>query len=126
MRWPVFPRVAFVGWVDPGPDPGETQRGPSGGCWVSRRKRVYARLRRGMALDPTYEGPSLHQLHVLQRQAAHRLARRRVDRVEDGGRHHADRRLADAAPEIMTRHDDRLDLGHLGEPHDLVAVEVEI
>src|SRR5262249_60123040 len=43
-----------------------------------------------------------------------------------GARHHADRRLADATPEIVARHDDRLDLGHLGEPHDLVAVEVEI
>src|SRR5262249_28457732 len=42
----------------------------------------------------------LHQLHVLQRQAAHGAAGRGVDRVEDGRRGDADGRLADAAPEI--------------------------
>src|SRR5215211_5530794 len=46
--------------------------------------------------DPLTSGP---QAHVLQGQRVDRLAGRRVDGVEHGGRGHADGRLADAAPE---------------------------
>src|SRR5262249_61333822 len=49
-----------------------------------------------------------------------------MDGVEHRGCHHADRRLTDAAPEIVARYDDRLDLRHFGKPHDRVAVEVQI
>jgi hypothetical protein len=46
----------------------------------------------------------LHELHVLERQAAHRLAGGGEDRVHHRRRHHADRRLADAAPEVVAWH----------------------
>src|SRR5215472_2478453 len=69
---------------------------------------------------------ALNQPDVLQRQLAHELAGCGINGVEHRGRHHGDGRLADAAPEIVTRHDDRLYLRHLGEPHDLVAVEVQV
>ena len=61
---------------------------------------------------------------VLQRERADALAGRGEERVEDRGRGHADRRLADAAPEPAGRHDDRLDLRHLRDPHRVVRVEV--
>jgi hypothetical protein len=77
------------------------------------------RLRRNMMCCAGRGTQSL-QLHVLERQAAHRLAGCRMDGVEHGGRDDEDRRLADAAPEVVARHDHGLDLGHLGKPHDLV------
>jgi len=57
---------------------------------------------------------ALHELEVPQRETANRLAGRRVDGVEDGGSHHGNRRLADPAPEVERRDDDRLDLRHFG------------
>src|SRR4051812_7398847 len=58
--------------------------------------RTYARPR-------SAERRRLGQLDVLQRQRPHRPADRGVDGVEDGWRDDADRRLADAAPEIVRR-----------------------
>src|ERR1035437_172321 len=55
-----------------------------------------------------------------------RLAGCRKNGVEHRRRDHADRRFADATPEVVGRHDHRLDLRHLDEMHDLVRVEVEI
>src|SRR5215468_10764735 len=61
---------------------------------------------------------------VPQRERADALARRLEESIEYRGRGHGNGRLAYAAPESTGRHDDRLDLGHLGKPHHLVAVEV--
>src|SRR5215471_3696110 len=61
---------------------------------------------------------------VPQWERADALARRLEERIEYRGRGHGNGRLAYAAPESTGRHDDRLDLGHLGRPHHLVAVEV--
>src|SRR2546430_8648637 len=47
---------------------------------------------------------------VLEREGADALAGRREIRVEHGGRGHEDGRLADTAPEVVRRHDDRFDL----------------
>ncbi len=57
----------------------------------------------------------LDELDVLQRQAAHRLAGRGEHGIEDRRRHHGNRRLADAAPEVVGRDDHRLDLRHFGQ-----------
>src|SRR5262245_30920708 len=78
--------------------------------------------RRGLAAMTA----SLDPPDVLQRQLAHGVAGRGMDRIEYGGCHHADRRFADATPEIVARYDDRLDLRHFGKPHDRIAVEVQI
>src|SRR5215471_17303447 len=61
---------------------------------------------------------------VSQRERADALARRLEERIEYRGRGHGNGRLAYAAPESTGRHDDRLDLGHLGKPHHLVAREL--
>src|SRR5262249_59015816 len=59
---------------------------------------------------------------VPQRERADALARRLEERIEYRGRGHGNGRLAYAAPESTGRHDDRLDLGHLGKPHHLVCL----
>src|SRR6516225_7822101 len=63
---------------------------------------------------------------VLQRERADALARSLKERIEHGGRGDADRRLADAAPRIAASgwHEDRLDLGHFGDAHRVVVIEV--
>ncbi len=61
---------------------------------------------------------------VLERERAVAFAGCREDRVEHRGRRHADRRLADAAPETSGRHDDAFDLRHLRNSHAVVGVEV--
>src|SRR6516165_3647489 len=71
-------------------------------------------------------GIALHELHVLERQAAHGLSRRRMNSIENGGRHHAYGGLSDATPEVMRRDENRLDLRHLGKPHDAIRVEIQI
>src|SRR3979490_1029459 len=90
---------------------------------LPRRAAPVGMRRDGPAPVPV---PSLHQLDVLQRQAPHRFAGRGKDGVEYRGRHHADRRFAHAAPEVVGRNDHRLDLGHFGEPQEPVVVEVEL
>jgi hypothetical protein len=55
---------------------------------------------------------------------AHCSIRRRRPDVEVGGYSNRDGRLADSAPEPARRHDDRFDLGHFGDPHHVVAVEI--
>src|SRR5262245_55303358 len=78
------------------------------------------RLSRKRAVAARATAPSrLHHgdVVVLERERADPLARRPEVGVEHGGSRHADRRLADAAPEATGRHDDRLDLRHLGDTH---------
>src|SRR3954471_14413788 len=76
----------------------------------SRRRAMLRLLRERVAL-------------VLDRQRAHGLARGGEDRVQHGGRHDADRGLAHAAPEIVRRHDHRLDLRHLAQQRGAIGVE---
>ena len=64
------------------------------------------------------------QTVLLEREGAIALTRCRGDGVEDGRRGDADGRLADAAPEAAGRHDDGLNLRHLGDAHHVVGVEV--
>src|SRR6516165_2915613 len=63
---------------------------------------------------------------VLQRERANALPRGLEERIEHGGRGDADRRLADAAPGVAASgwHEDRLDLGHFGDAHRVVVIEV--
>src|SRR5262249_39400695 len=63
---------------------------------------------------------------VLQRERADALARGLEIGIEYRGRRHADRRLANAAPRgsAARRHDDRFDLGHFGDAHRVVGVEI--
>src|SRR5712671_2133495 len=90
---------------------------------LPRRAAPVGMRRDGPAPVPV---PSLHQLDVLERQAPYRFAGRGKNGVEHGGRHHADRRFAHAAPEVVRRNDHRLDLGHFGEPQEPVVVEVQL
>src|SRR5437667_3794634 len=64
------------------------------------------------------------QILVLQRERAVSLAGRREDGVEHGRRGYEDCRLADAAPEVVARHDDRLHLRHLRHAERAESVEV--
>src|SRR5262249_245383 len=63
---------------------------------------------------------------VLQRERADALPRGLEQRIEHGGRGDTDRRLADATPRIAASgwHEDRLDLGHFGDAHRVVVIEV--
>src|SRR5215475_1183237 len=63
---------------------------------------------------------------VLQRERADALSGRLEERIEHRGRRDADRRLTHPAPGIAAtgREDDRFDLGHLGDAHRVVVVEV--
>ena len=62
---------------------------------------------------------------VFERDRADAFAGRVEIRIEHGWRGNADRRLADTAPRgVSGRHDDRLDLGHLGDAHRVVGVEI--
>src|SRR5437867_13371129 len=63
---------------------------------------------------------------VLQRERTNTLAGSCEIRVQHRRWCHTDRRLAHAAPEPAGRHDDRLDLRHLRDPHRIVAVEVRL
>ncbi len=63
---------------------------------------------------------------IPQRHRANSFAGRREVGVEHGGRRDADRRLADTAPEAAARHDDRLNLRHLADPHRIVGIEVRL
>src|SRR5262245_19135698 len=80
-----------------------------------------------MAIAST-RGPSLTsgllQLHVLKGQRAHRRARRRICRVQNGRGPEADGRLPDATPEPAGRHDDALDLRVVLHQHHRIAVEI--
>src|SRR5688572_23416148 len=66
----------------------------------------------------------LYELQVLDRQAADRFPRRCEDRVHDGRRNDADRRLADAAPEVESRGEHALDFRHVLDLQDAIVVEV--
>src|SRR5712692_527591 len=63
---------------------------------------------------------------VLQGERADTLAGRGGERVQNRRRRHADRRLTDPTPESSGRHDDRLDLGHLRDPHRVEVMEVRL
>ena len=93
---------------------------------ISCEKKIHPRTKSGGGAQERLSTCDLGEPDVLQRQAAYRLAGRGVDGVEHGGRDHADRGFADATPEVMGRHDDRFHFRHLGEPHDLIGVEVQI
>src|SRR4029453_2252155 len=64
---------------------------------------------------------------ILQWDRADGFPGRREERVEDGRRSHADRRLTNAAPRRAAgRHDYRFDLRHIGDTHRIVGVEVRL
>jgi hypothetical protein len=63
---------------------------------------------------------------VFQRERSDALSGCREDRVEDGWGGYEDRRLADAAPEPTRWHNDAVHLGHLADPHRIIAVEVSL
>src|SRR5438132_12331019 len=87
---------------------------------IACRNTVPAFTRRGAPPDPS----GGLQIVIHQRQRSTPLAGRREDRVEHRRGGDADRRLADATPEIARGHDDDLDLGHLVYAHHVVAVEI--
>src|SRR5215468_1613501 len=79
------------------------------------------------AMRPPRRGVSGHlDVVVLQRERADALPRGLEERIEHGGRGDADRRLADATPGVVASgwHEDRLDLGHFGDAHRVVVIEV--
>ena len=61
---------------------------------------------------------------MLERQAANALAGRGKNRIQHSGRRDGNSRFAYAAPEPAGRHDDRLDLRHLVDQHDVIAIEI--
>src|SRR4030088_2411541 len=58
---------------------------------------------------------------IAQRHRTNPFAGGRQVRVDPRRRRNADGRLADPAPEAAARHDDRLDLRHLVDPHRIVG-----
>ena len=71
-------------------------------CWPPNTKQAPGCPERPLISMPQIA--ALHELHVLERQAAHRLAGGGEDRVHDRRRDYANGRLADAAPEVVARH----------------------
>src|SRR5438067_2559844 len=83
--------------------------------WQLGQRCVLAKITpgKGRGLRSRANRSRLDQADILERQLAYRLAGRGMDGVENGRCDHADRRLADAAPEVTARHDDRFHLRHL-------------
>src|ERR1700739_3952830 len=95
---------------------------------VIRRSASMSMIRDGAAAieAAAFFGSGKGDVLVPQRCRADAFSRCREIRIKSGGARHAVRRLADAPPDPAARHDDRLDLRHLGDPHRIIVVEIRL
>src|SRR5262245_28057849 len=91
---------------------------------TSWRPNLLAKKERGSLLGCRAASSCERDVVVLERDRANALAGGGKERIEHGGRGDEDRRLAHTTPEPARRHDDRLNLRHLADPHHVVVVEV--
>src|SRR5258708_27828526 len=91
---------------------------------ICRRSAPWGIERRPFRPPPRISGEC--DVLIPQRHRTDSLSGCREVGIEHGRRRDADRRLADAAPEAAARHDDRLNLRHLADPHRIVSIGVRL